>query len=87
MSILSKYSIPMSVIVTVVPMLVIGASAWFDLKHAAAMNAKTNEQQQEQIDAIEDAANKADQDRARIQANQSNILRALERLERKLDRQ
>jgi hypothetical protein len=80
-------SIPISTWLTLGGLAVAGIIAWADLNNAAAMNAKTNEQQEQELELIKRKSNEAAVQRGRIEANQQNIEKLLERLERKLDNQ
>jgi hypothetical protein len=66
-------------------MLVAGVIAWADLQNASAMNAKTNEQQEEELELIKRKSGEAAVQRGRIEEQLKNTNKLLERLERKLD--
>jgi hypothetical protein len=78
-------SIPIATWLMAGGMLVAGVIAWADLQNASAMNAKTNEQQKEELDLIKRQSGEAAVQRGRIEEQLKNTNKLLERLERKLD--
>lgn len=83
---LRRHSIPLSVVLMMLPIAGGGVFAWATVKSAVAMNAKTNEQQEQELEAIKSKQNDAARQRTRIETNQQNIEKLLEKLDQKLDR-
>ena len=83
---LKRQSVPLSIVAVLLSAVAGGALAWATVKNAVAANAETIEQQERELEIIKKQANEAARQRTRIETNQRNIERLLEKLDDKLDR-